>query len=129
MGDYQLKSLIPKGHDVENLKTNAGQICRILRQFARAFPIGQPRAWLWQGLYDWLSGQPGQAYAAWGKSLTAAEQLTMPYEQALTLYEMGRHLPPRDPNRQIYLNHAAEIFSRLQAKDDLSRAEQALLGA
>ena len=123
---HHLKSKIPKGHDVPNLKSNAGQTCHILRQYARAFPIGQPRAWLWQGLYYGLSGQPGQAQAAWRKSLAAAERLSMPYEQAQALYEMGRHLPANDPKRQVYLSRAAQIFSQLEAKYDLSRTQVAL---
>jgi tetratricopeptide (TPR) repeat protein len=80
------------GRELESQnKANAGQACQALRLYARAFPIGQPRAWLWQGLYEWLSGRPGRAKAAWRKSLAAAERLAMPYEQALALSELGRH--------------------------------------
>jgi hypothetical protein len=39
----------------------------------------------------------------------------MPREQGLTHYEIGRHLPANDPNRQKYLNRAVEIFAQLQA--------------
>jgi class 3 adenylate cyclase/tetratricopeptide (TPR) repeat protein len=120
------KSKIPKGHNVENQKLNASQACQALRQYARAFPIGQPRAWLWQGLYEWLSGRPGKAYAAWRKGLAAAERLAMPYEQALTLYEMGRHLSAADPNRRTHLTRAAEIFRQLNARYDLSRTQAVL---
>jgi hypothetical protein len=114
---------------IPNLKSSAGQICHLLRQYARAFPIGQPRAWLWQGLYDWLSGQPGQAQTAWRKSLAAAERLAMPYEQAQALYEISRHLPTTDPNQQVYFTRAAQIFSQLEAKYDLERAQQALISS
>ncbi|MBI1878215.1 MAG: hypothetical protein HYR94_08320 [Chloroflexi bacterium] len=123
-----LKSQIPKGHNVSNLKSNAQQSCQALRQYARAFPIGQARAWLWQGLYHWLSGQPARAYSAWQKSLAAAERLTMPYEQALALYEMGRHLPAAEPKRRAYLSRAAEGFEQLDAAYDLARVRQALAG-
>jgi tetratricopeptide (TPR) repeat protein len=107
-------------------KSAAGQVCQTLHKFARAFPIGQPRAWLWQGMYDWLSGQPTKARADWQKSLATAEKLAMPYEQALTLYEIGRHLPAHHPRRRDYLTHAAEIFSQLNTHYDLNRAEQVL---
>jgi hypothetical protein len=111
---------------IVNPKSNAGQTCQALHQYARAFPIGRPCAWLWQGLYDWQSGRPRRAHAAWRKSMAEAERLAMPYEQALALYEMGRHLPAHDPNRRAHLTHAIEIFSQLQASYDLNRAQQAL---
>jgi class 3 adenylate cyclase/tetratricopeptide (TPR) repeat protein len=114
------------GSGSQNLKSNAWQACQALRRYARAFPSGQSRAWLWWGLYEWLSGRLGQARAAWWKSLAVAERLAMPYEQALVLYVMGRHLPLTDPNRQVYLTRAVQIFDQLKAKYDLSRAQVAL---
>jgi hypothetical protein len=105
----------------QNPKSNALQAFKALHRYARAFPIGQPRAWLWQGWYEWLSGRRGRAKAAWRKSRAAAERLAMPYDQALVLSEMGRHLPAADPDRQIYLIRAAEIFNQLQAAYDLRR--------
>jgi tetratricopeptide (TPR) repeat protein len=112
--------------DIQNLKSNAQQSCQVLRQYARAFPIGQPRAWLWQGLYYWLSGQRSRAYRAWHKSLAAAERLAMPYEKAFALYEMGRHLPPTEPKRRAYLTSAADGFSQLNTSYDLAHARQAI---
>ena len=116
----------PLRHDVENLKSNTWQACQALHKYARAFPIGQPRAWLWQGLYDWLSGQPATAYRAWWKSLAMAERLAMPYEQGLARYEIGRHLPLDDPARRAHLTRAAEIFSQINTTYNLTRTEQAL---
>ena len=88
--------------------------------------MGQPRAWLWQGLYDWLSGRPATAYRAWGKSLAMAERLAMPYEQGLARYEIGRHLPLDDPARRVHLTRAAEIFRQINTTYDLTRTEPAL---
>jgi len=112
--------------DKESLKSNVEQICDVLRRYARAFPIGQPRAWLSLGSYQWLVGHQGQARQAWRKSLAAAERLAMPYEQAQALYELGRHLPAHDPNRQVYLSRAVEVFGRLSAKYDLARVRMVL---
>ncbi len=102
-----------------SLVKSARQACQALRKFARVFPIGQPRAWLWQGLYDWLAGKPDKAHRAWYKSLVVAERLAMPYEQGLAHYEIGRHLTPNDPARQAHLKRAREIFTRLEATYDL----------
>ncbi|MBE7473750.1 MAG: hypothetical protein DPW09_38905 [Anaerolineae bacterium] len=112
--------------DKERLKSNVEQTCDALRRYGRAFPIGQPRAWLSLGSYQWLAGQHGQARKAWKKSLAAAERLAMPYEQAQALYELGRHLPVHDSNRRVYLSRAIEIFSQLSAKYDLARARMVL---
>jgi len=101
----------------------ARQACKALHGYARVFPIGQPRAWLWQGLYDWLAGQPRKAHKAWRKSLAAAERLEMPYDQGLAHYEIGRHATGLE--RQEHLARACAIFARLGAAYDLARAEAA----
>jgi len=107
------------------IRDSALQACAALSRFARVFPIGRPRAWLWQGLSDWLAGRPTQAHTAWRKSLAAAERLGMLYEQGLTHYEIGRHLDARDPARSQHLNRAVEIFNRLGAAVDAERARVA----
>jgi predicted ATPase/DNA-binding SARP family transcriptional activator len=97
----------------EELETKSQQACRILRGFARVFPMARPRAWLWQGRYQWLAGKPRPAYRAWHKSLAAAQQLGMPYEEGLARYEIGRHLTDDDPLQQKHLTCASKIFSQL----------------
>jgi tetratricopeptide (TPR) repeat protein len=100
--------------------------CRALHDFARAFPIGQPRAWVFQGLYDWHAGQTGKAHKAWQKGLAQAERLEMPYEEGLAHYEIGRHLPFDDPQQEKHLTRACELFARLEARHDLKQARQSL---
>jgi hypothetical protein len=100
--------------------------CRALHNFARAFPIGLPRAWIFQGLYDWHVGQTGKAQKAWQKGLAQAERLEMPYEEGLAHYEIGRHLPFDDPAQEKHLTRACEIFVRLDARHDLKRARESL---
>lgn len=34
------------------LAQRARHACQGLRRYGRVFPVGQPRAWLWQGLYE-----------------------------------------------------------------------------
>jgi len=99
----------------EKLQRLADHACTALRSFARLFPIGQPQAWLWKGLRDWLAGKPSRAQAAWQKSLVRAERLEMPYEEGLAHFEIGRHLPATDPRRRRHLMRAGEIFSQLGA--------------
>ena len=77
----------------------------------RIYPIAKPRAWLWQGLYDWLDGKPGRARRAWQKSLAMAQKLAMPYDEALAYYEVGRHATGTE--QETNLTYANEIFGRL----------------
>ena len=93
-----------------------------LGRLARVYPVAAPRAWLLKGTARWLSGRRGSARRAWRKSLQAAERLSMPLEIALALGEIGRHLEPEDPARRERLAQAIEIFERLGARDEASRA-------
>jgi class 3 adenylate cyclase/tetratricopeptide (TPR) repeat protein len=104
----------------------AQQACTALRQYARAFPIARPRAWLWQGLGAHLSGHHRGGLAAWRKSLAAAERLTMPCEQGRAHYQIGRHLPARDPARQAHLTRAGEIFADIGALYELDNVQAAM---
>jgi tetratricopeptide (TPR) repeat protein len=107
--------------DRASLAKSARQACKTMRNFARVFPMGHPRAWLYQGRYDWLSGKTSKAHKAWQKSLTFAQKSEMPYEEGLALYNIGRYLPAESKQRQDYLTRASEIFTRLEAKYDLVR--------
>jgi predicted ATPase len=99
----------------------ARQACKALHKFAGVFPIGQSRAWLWQGRYEWLAGNPAKAKQAWHKSLASAKQLGMPYAVGLAHAELGRRLNANDPERRRHLDQAREIFARLEATEDLAR--------
>jgi tetratricopeptide (TPR) repeat protein len=107
-------------------KSNARRASKALQGYARVFPIGQARTYLWRGVSEWLSDRPRRAQKLWAKSLAAAERLAMPYEQGLVHSEIGRRLPLDDPARPEHLTRACEIFTRLEATHDLERAQEAL---
>ena len=96
-----------------------------MRSFARVFPIGQPYLAYYEGRVAWLRGHPREARRAWRVALTAARRLTMPYEQGLIHYELGRHRAPGDPARAAHLSRAAALFHRLGAISDLARVAAA----
>ena len=110
--------------DATALAKKARQACNALQRFARVFPIGRPRAYLYQGWYEWLSGNRARAHKTWQQSVAAAERLAMPYEEGLAHYEIGRHR--EGAARQHHLARACEIFARLGASYDLSRAQSAV---
>jgi class 3 adenylate cyclase/tetratricopeptide (TPR) repeat protein len=92
-----------------------------LHNYARVFPIGQPRAWLLQGHYNWLQGHHSTALFAWRRSLAAAETLRMPYEAALARAAIGQHSQAHDAEREFHLNSALATFRRLGAAYDAER--------
>ncbi|MFQ5651045.1 MAG: adenylate/guanylate cyclase domain-containing protein [bacterium] len=107
----------------KQLQKLACRACKALAKYANIFPIGKPRAWLWQGVYDWQAGKAKKARKSWQKSLSAAERLGMPYEQGLAHFEIGRHLDAGDVARDGHLDRACEIFQRLEVGHDLARAQ------
>lgn len=107
---------------VAALEERALAACRSLNQFARVFPIGQPRAALYQGRYFYLTGHRPKAHKLWTTALAHATRLAMPYEAALVLYEIGRHLPTTDPRREDHLWRARDAFSGLDARYDEAQA-------
>ena len=104
------------------IKAGARQACKTLHNFSRVFPIGKPATWLYQGNLDWLEGKASKAYKSWRKAISLAEQVSMPYELARAHYELGRHLPPDDPQRQKHFQAAVEGFQQLGAAEDLRRS-------
>jgi tetratricopeptide (TPR) repeat protein len=100
--------------EAKTLAQLAHEGCKAIHEFARILTPGQPRAWLYQGLLHWLKGEKSRASQCWYKSLAAAEQLMMPYEEGRAHYEIGRHLPAGDPDGQQHLARAEEIFTQLE---------------
>jgi eukaryotic-like serine/threonine-protein kinase len=109
--------------DREDLARRATQACDILASTAKIFPIAQPSLLQMGGRADWLAGRQDSARKAWQQSLTLAEKLAMPYEQASAHYEIGRHLDAQDPARKEHLARAAEIYGQLGAAYHLARAQ------
>ncbi|MBN1954506.1 MAG: AAA family ATPase [Anaerolineae bacterium] len=97
---------------------------RMLRAYARVFPVGRPRAWLLQGRYEWRAGRPARARRAWQRGLVAARQMGMPYEEGLLHLEAG--LRAAGVERKQHLAQAVEIMRGLDAAYDLARAQAAL---
>ncbi len=95
--------------------------CKTMFQFATQYPFAQPRAWAQQGWAYWLRGRQSRAFTSWEKSLKMAYLLNMPYEQARTHYEIGRHLALDNPKRREHLQQAEDLFTRLGASFDLER--------
>ena len=119
-------SLWKQGYDHPELEGLAWNAIKILKQFARIFPIGQPRRYLYEGEYLWLTGKQTKAQKTWTKSLQHAHELEMRFDQGLAHLQIGLHLPEDDPDRRVHLTQAEDIFSDLKAAFDLARTRAAL---
>jgi tetratricopeptide (TPR) repeat protein len=103
----------------------ARRALRDLERFARLFPIAQPDAALLRGLYEWRRGRRVRAHAAWKRSVVSADRLAMVRPHGLALYEIGRHLPPDDPERAGYFERAAHLFTSGEMAWELGLVEEA----
>lgn len=92
-------------------QADAKQACDALSSYAQRFPIGKPRAALYQGWYQWLKGNSSQALKNWRKSLANAGTLSMPYEQALAHAYLGQY--SNSPDRHTHLQQADTLFQTL----------------
>jgi class 3 adenylate cyclase/tetratricopeptide (TPR) repeat protein len=97
-------------------RTAARHAVRSLRRYARAFPIGLPRALLCQGLVAWIAGRPVRARRAWRRSAVVAQRLGMPYDELLAHAQLGRHGDASERNRHLARAH------ELHAKLDLGQS-------
>jgi hypothetical protein len=117
---------VENGAQRPHLRHEAKRALKALHGYARVFPIGRPRDYLWQGNFKWIGGRQAAARKLWKQGLVTAQQLGMPYDQALIHYELGRRLPTNDPARSKHLNRAGELFQQLGATFDLERVQQAI---
>ncbi|WP_434301423.1 protein kinase domain-containing protein [Corallococcus exiguus] len=118
------------GPGLQALTHSARSALQEVERFARVFPFGEPSAWLWRGCEAWLAGKHHKAFRAWKRCIAESDARGMPYEAARARLEWARHLPADDAERAELLRRAAEDFTRLGAREDLSRtlAEQGTAG-
>ncbi len=123
-GEYLLT--LPQGSKritftLDDCKIGAQRALKSLHQYARIFPIGRPRAALWQGFYEWMTGNQDKAFSTWKKGLDTATSLGLPWEIGRIHYEIGRRKTAKDPASAVHLKQAAEIFTQLASEYDQAR--------
>jgi len=121
-------SLWEEGSASQHVQAQAREAVKRLRKYAEVFPMGRPRSWTAHGRYLWLTGNRRRALTSWRRAVTAAVELSMPLEQGLAHYEIGRHLDPSDPEGSVQLARAREIFGSLGASHVLAAADAAASG-
>ncbi|RKH58241.1 serine/threonine-protein kinase PknK [Corallococcus aberystwythensis] len=112
--------------DEDSLVRSAHEACKALRRFARAFVLGKPFALLCNGQEAALSGHPRRALRQWRRCVGSARALAMPYEEGRAWFELARHGAEEEAARQESLLRATDLFTRLEALDDLAQVETAM---
>ncbi|WP_438017997.1 AAA family ATPase [Sorangium sp. So ce315] len=91
----------------------ASQACRAIRRYARIFPLGRSTSLRLRGLAAWLAGRRARARRLWAAAIREALALQLPVDEARARFELARHLPRRDPERERHIARAAALFSTL----------------
>ena len=94
----------------------AKRACREAERSTRKYRPFRAEAFRLQGTYEWLAGRERQASQWWQKSLALAREIDQPYEQAMTLLEIGRRQGEPD-----IVEQAKAIQEEIGARSDLRK--------
>jgi class 3 adenylate cyclase len=97
-----------------------------LKQFAASFPIGGPRALLWEGMYYRKAGNHKKAQTLWQKGLTLAQEKQYIHEEGLLRRVIAEHIDANDPERKTHLRRAVELHTSIGATHAARLAQSAL---
>jgi class 3 adenylate cyclase/tetratricopeptide (TPR) repeat protein len=102
------------GAPTTELRVQARRACGVMHRFGRAFPVGLPRALLWEGRRQWLLGQKSKAGHLWQKALDASQKLKMKHDLALVLMHLSMI------HGETYKNEAIALFEEIGAHSELA---------
>jgi hypothetical protein len=92
-------------------------------------PIGRPCHHRMQGEARRLDGKLGAARRSFEKSLSAARELGMAYDEALAGLDLAALDAPGGARREQHLERAAALLEELGCRFDLARARRMLDGS
>lgn len=112
-----------KTFDVPGWRTNseirktASILLKLFKKYHRTFLIGEPSLLYYQGWKNWIEGQKNAALKNWKASAASANKLAMPWDEAVTLREIGKR-------------STGEVrISNLKKAEDLFRSSHAIYDA
>jgi len=97
---------------------------KMLKKFKPAFPIGEPSLLLYRGMQKWMEGKGGAAHKDWLASAQSARQLSMLWDEANALREIGKH--SEGEAHKTNLEKALVLFTSCQAHHDLIDTKKAM---
>lgn len=107
-------------------KSPAREAGKALHKYAQLAPVARPRAWLYQGWFDWLNNKQERAVQAEESAIEAAQELNMPYDEGLAHHHRGRFLPGSSLERHKSFYIALSIFDRLGTTYAYAQTQQLL---
>jgi tetratricopeptide (TPR) repeat protein len=108
----------------DKLLTEIAQAIKSLHIFAQVYPLARPRAWIYQSRVNWLKGKPKRARRDLQVAINQAQQCNMPYDEGIAYLTLARQVEKNHPEYVAYLDMAIACFSRVNATEQLQRAEQ-----
>ena len=114
------------------------QLLKAFHQYGAVISLGKAPAHLWEGRWAWLNGHPILALRHFQQSLQIAQQIKLPYDEAMAHYWLGRLLKdgrlPHWPGvmgdlAQRARNHgeaAVRVFTSLEAGPHIKDAQKLL---
>ncbi|MFN8381296.1 MAG: adenylate/guanylate cyclase domain-containing protein [Anaerolineales bacterium] len=94
------------------------------RKFKPAFLIGEPSLLLYRGLEKWMDKKHEAAYKDWEASAHSANLLSMLWDEANALLEIGKH--SEGEARKANLEKALALFKACQAQYDIVTTQNLL---
>jgi len=106
--------------DDERWLEQARAIEKIVRKYAKVYPVWRPRHRMLGGALLWREGQTSRADHLWQEGIRLAEEFELPLEKGLVATEAVRHQSLGSPERGRYREIARNCFDRIGAKGDLA---------
>lgn len=118
-----LISLKFEGNDKEYNKIGSELISRF-KKHASIYPIGKCSLLYWKGNMYWSKNNKKRAFKNWRNCLQLAEKVDMPFEQALSLYALGKFDTANHEMSVNYLDQAIKIFKKSNALHQLEAVKR-----
>lgn len=107
---------VPGWNSASEIHKTILKLLRLFRKFKPAFPIAEPSYLYFEGMQKWMEGKQDAAFKKWKASAETAEKLSMPWDRANALREIGKR--STGEVRREYLQKAFDLFASSQAKYD-----------
>ncbi|MEX2624679.1 MAG: AAA family ATPase [Acidimicrobiia bacterium] len=95
---------------------------RMLKRYARVFPIGRPQLLMWQGIFEELRGRRDRAMRSLELSLAETVRLEMRLDEMRVLRELARLVGDSDPTASEYRRRAEKILAEVSVRPTTNAA-------
>jgi tetratricopeptide (TPR) repeat protein len=110
--------------DSDRLRALAERAIKLLVAFEKVFPIGKAVTPIYQGWYEWLTGQYEAANKTLQRGLEAAVKFNMAYEEGLIRLKLATYSKENLDVRKRNLWRAMEIFEKMGALNELRATQE-----